>query len=89
MTRMARVGARAFVGVCALILAGAVRLSSQVSSPAKRGAEATAEPSPPKPQPTRTYHYRSTLRLPPALEAIVRYLPPGSDQFPDEKRPKR
>src|SRR4029450_9623176 len=87
MTRMARVGARTSVAVCALlILAGApARLSSQVSSPAKRGAEASAEPTPPKPQPTRTYHYRTALRLPPALEAIERYLPPGTDQFPDEK----
>ena len=86
MTRMARVGARTSVAVCTLlILAGAAHLASQVSSPAKLGAEATAEPTPPKPQPTRTYHYRTALRLPPALEAIERYLPPGTDQFPDEK----
>jgi hypothetical protein len=83
---MARVGARTSVAVCTLlILAGAAHLASQVSSPAKLGAEATAEPTPPKPQPTRTYHYRTALRLPPALEAIERYLPPGTGQFPDEK----
>ena len=86
MTRIARVGASTFVVVCALlILAGAARLSSQASSPAKRGSEATAERTPPKPQPPHTYHYRSTLRLPPALEAIERYLPAGADQFSDEK----
>ena len=86
MTRIARVGASTSVVVCALlILAGAARLSSQVSSPAKRGSEATAERTPPKPQPPHTYHYRSALRLPPALEAIERYLPAGADQFSDEK----
>jgi type IV pilus biogenesis/stability protein PilW len=83
---MARVGAGTSLAVCALLLlAGVVRVSSQASSPAKRGSEATAERTPPKPQLPGTYHYRSTLRLPPALEAIDRYLPAGADEFPDER----
>ncbi|HEY7059604.1 MAG TPA: FG-GAP-like repeat-containing protein [Vicinamibacterales bacterium] len=85
MTPTAQAWAGTFVVCALLILAGAARVSSQVSSPATRGSAAAAQRTPPKPQPPRTYHYRSTLRLPPALEAIERHLSSGADQFPDEK----
>src|SRR4051812_8389532 len=75
MERTRRPSARTAVLFAALLLVtGGSRLASHAGSPS----------SPPPTSPDSS-HYHPAFRPPPAIEAIERFLPAGSDAFPEEK----
>jgi tetratricopeptide (TPR) repeat protein len=75
MERKRRGSARPTAVIAALmLLAGGPELASQAGQ----------APTPPAP-PADSSHYHPAFHPPPAIEAIERFLPAGSDGFPEEK----